>query len=120
MPRKHNPFDDVPVYRAHPYGYTVYLARTRGEMERLQNFLAKKSADEFRSAAGCCVTYTNDAGGMTIIVGWFKQEAGVLSHECFHATMKIFSVCGVKFDVDNNEHFAYMLGDMVKYFWGFK
>lgn len=120
MHKKHNPFNDVPVYRAHPYGYVVYLARTRGEMEVLQNWLSKGSADDLRGASGACTVYTDNGGGMTLIVGWFSKQPGTLSHECFHAGMKIFGMCGIKFDKDNNEHFAYLLGDMVKYFWGFK
>lgn len=118
--KKHNPFDDAPVYRAHPYGLVVYLARTRGEMELLQNWLSDKSADDLRGAGGACAMYTDEHGAMTVIVGWFNKQPSTLAHECFHATMKIFHMCGIKFDVDNNEHFAYMLGDMVKYFWGFK
>lgn len=119
VPKK-NPFDDVPLYRAHPYGFVVYLATTRGEMERLQEWLSKGSADDLRGTGGACAYYTNDQGAATIVIGWFNKRPGTLAHECFHATMKIFHMCGIKFDVDNNEHFAYMLGDMVKYFWGFK
>lgn len=115
--KKHNPFEDMPMYRAHPYGYNVYLAKTRAEMERLQNWLSGKSADDLRGTGGACAIYTNSTNGMTIIVAWFNGKPGTLSHECYHATMKIFGITGMKAETDNNEHFAYLMGDMVQYFW---
>lgn len=40
--------------------------------------------------------------------------AGVVAHECFHMTGMIMDTVGVKYDIDNDEPFAYLNGFMVE------
>ena len=42
----------------------------------------------------------------------FRSNAspGTVTHECFHFVCNMFNDRGVKFDYDNNEPFAYMMG----------
>lgn len=115
MPKK-NPFKSAPCYRAKPYPYNVYLARTPKNAEEMQRHM-KAGVDNFSGTGGVCICYSDDENGMTIIVGWFNVKPSTLAHECYHACMKIMGACGVNTTCDNNEHFAYLMGDMMEYFW---
>lgn len=64
------------------------------------------------------MTATYDSsGGMLILIGWFVKKPSTLVHECSHAVWKILGQVGVHCYADNNEAFAYLLGDMVDKFW---
>ena len=66
---------------------------------------------------GVTKTYYRKHGGVAILIGWFNKDPATLAHECSHAVWKIFGEVGVKCETDNNEMFAYLMGDMVRKFW---
>lgn len=112
---KKNPFASAAKYIAKPYGMAVYMVTTREAFLELEKWM-KVQSEDMSIYGGQCAHYTCD-GENVLIVAWFNKRIGTLSHECFHACGRIFEIVGAKYDVDNDEPFAYLMGDMVQYFW---
>ena len=57
------------------------------------------------------VKLINDNGSFGVLV-WLKEkiDVSVIAHESVHAANYIFSDCGIKYNWDNDEHFAHLIG----------
>lgn len=104
-------------YESKPYKQHIYLARTRKEYRQAHHYISKNKCHDLNIGNGLLTFHENKNGGTILLMGWFNKDIEVLTHECSHAVWKIFGMCGVYCTKDNDEAFAYLLGDMVKHFW---
>lgn len=95
---------DVPMYEIQ-----VFVTTKVKELERLGAILGM----EFRNPSiGGGTTYNVDGEFILIYLG--RPCAGVIAHECLHATNMIMDVVGIEADLDNDEAQAYLLGYLVE------
>lgn len=91
------------------------MTTSRKKFTQAQRYLSD-AVDDPSKSNGMTSTYDSD-NGMLILIGWFNKEPKSLAHECVHAVFKILGLVNVQSDTNNNEAFAYLLGDMFNQFW---
>lgn len=79
--------------------------------------------DEYEEMLGRRVTYKNvDSGEVKHYVmvsrfDWAIKDQCVLLHELVHQAVRALDDCGVKWDANNHEHFAYYYEYLVEKVW---
>ena len=108
----------VTFYRAPPYRQGVWMTTSAAKFRQMQKYMGRGVDRDLGN--GVTKTYYRKRGGLAILLGWFSGTPATLAHECSHAVWKILGEVGVKCETDNNEAFAYLLGDIVRKFWRHK
>jgi hypothetical protein len=72
------------------------------------------------SPGKACTTYlihdscTNQMSVMVWIRNLDECKSSIFAHECSHAAMEIFNYIGATVDLENQEPFAYLIGNLVR------
>ena len=94
------------------------MTTSRKKFNQACRYIDPDSTADGSVCGGMTATFdSKTTGGITVVIGWFTGKPGTLAHECSHAVWKILGICGVRCETENNEAFAYLLGDMIKTFW---
>jgi hypothetical protein len=81
----------------------------------LEKFYKVKLAGKEKDYAGKAFELFHSSGKHIVCV-WVenKKHYSALAHECFHAVSYCYKAKDVKYDYDNDEPFAYLLGRLVE------
>lgn len=105
-------------FAAAPYHQMVYMTTSRKKFKQACLYIDPESTADGSVCGGMTATFDlMTTGGIAVVIGWFTGEPSTLAHECSHAVWKILGITRVRCETDNNEAFAYLLGDMVNKFW---
>ena len=110
------------------YGLVIYpvdFVVVIGDMEKEVNKLYEPYAEEFKNAhiappdkTGATYRVKERSTGIPCILIWIgkKEEftSSVVSHECGHATLEIWTYIGSEVSLVNQEPFCYLLGNLVR------
>ena len=70
---------------------------------------------DFCGYAATCYTKNTKDGCLRIVMAFMKPTTPeIIAHESYHAVSYLFSHCGIKHDVNNDEQGAFILGWVVK------
>lgn len=101
-------------FTAQPYGWTVYFFTDQARWSRFVSRLtgSKQSVRRAEADDADGLTLTPD-GTQIVCIGVFNQEPGTLAHEATHAANYMLARASVRFDLENDEAQAYLIGHIV-------
>lgn len=107
------------------YPRVIWVVRGEGIEEDIRNaFLSTDGSPldttGWRNAkAGTWGAQESNGGRLGVLVWLITDDIGVedVSHESVHAANCIFRDCGIGYDVNNDEHFAFLVGKIANWIW---
>ena len=109
---------DLVIY---PVDFTVVIGNMEDEVnheyapnEDGRNWISGPSPDCAGRTYLIHNSSTNQLGVLIWITSYEQCKGSVFAHECSHAAMEIFNYIGASVDLENQEPFAYLLGNLFR------
>ena len=105
----------------YPVDFTVVI----GDLEEEVNTLYMPYEEEYKDAhiaspknTGATYRVKERETGIPSVLVWIKKKeeftSSIVAHECTHAALEIWQYIGSDVSLDNQEPFAYLLGNLVR------
>jgi hypothetical protein len=97
------------------YGRSIHIA-LGGTLEDACEYYKFDYDPDLKHCQGVCITEELGPTKKVHILIWFKDEvpkAGVIAHECFHATCAALRATGLSLSTKSEEAYAYYLDWLV-------